>query len=284
MKSSFSDTWHDLLALPRNLWRDRNTLIIIALILLPWLILFLYKKGNWDSLQPLMWMLALIAFYWLIGHRRELPPLQVRRPWLELAAALLLVVLWILYRVGEYWHWVVIPTFGLQVSCGPISESPIPKMTEMFLVPALFLLLLKYSFNAIGFSFDKFSWLASLLPIVILVVYGLISHPLERFAASSICFFFDAGLPEEFLFRAFLQTRLQSVVRHPLWAVWLASFVFGMSHVPIDLAGSFMHWQDKLLTAFTYQMSVGFALGYAYMRLRSVLPLSLIHAFIDAAA
>ena len=40
---------------------------------------------------------------------------------------------------------------------------------------------------------------------------------------------------------------------------------------------------DALLTAFTYQMTVGFALGYAYMRTRNVLPLSLIHTLIDSA-
>ncbi len=134
-----------------------------------------------------------------------------------------------------------------------------------------------------GFSFDKFSWLASLLPIAALIVYGLTHHPLENFAVSSTCFFFGAGLPEEFLYRAFLQTRLEAILRRPLWAVWLASFAFGLSHVPIDLGGSFLHWQDALLTAFTYQMTVGFALGYAYMRTRSVLPLSLLHTFIDAA-
>ncbi len=282
MKPFLKNTWHDLLALPRDLWHDRNTSVIIALTLLPWLILLLYKR-DWNSLQPLTWILALIAFYWLIGHRHALPPLQLRKPRLELALAVVLATLWILYRVGEYWHWYVIPTFGLQNSCGPISETPIPKMIAMFLLPVLMLLMLKYSFDAMGFSFDRFSWLASLLPIVILIVYGLINHPLERFSVSSACFFFGAGLPEEFLYRAFLQTRLEAVVRHRLWAVWLASFAFGLSHVPIDLAGSFLHWQDKLLTAFTFQMTVGFALGYAYLRVRNVLPLSLIHTFIDSA-
>jgi membrane protease YdiL (CAAX protease family) len=156
-------------------------------------------------------------------------------------------------------------------------------MIEMFLVPVLFLLVLRYSSSRIGFTWDKFSWLAALVPIVVLIIYGLINHPLERFAISSACYFFGAGLPEEFLYRAFLQTRLEAVVRRPLWAVWFASFAFGLSHVPIDLGGSFLHWQDALLTAFTYQMTVGFALGYAYMRARSVLPLSLVHTFIDSA-
>ncbi len=282
MRTFFSDTWRDLRALPDDLIRGRDALIITALILLPWLLLFL-KRRDITSLQPLTWIFAFIAFFWLTGHRHVLPPLQVRRPRLELVVALALAALWILYRVGEYWQLYAIPTFGLKNSCGPISETPVPKMIEMFLVPVLFLLVLKYSFKAMGFSFDKFSWLAALLPIIILIVYGLANHPLQPFAVSSACYFFGAGLPEEFLYRAFIQTRFEAILRRPLWAVWLASFAFGVSHVPIDLAGSFVHWQDALLTAFTYQMTVGFALGYAYMRTRSVLPLSLIHTFIDSA-
>jgi uncharacterized protein len=277
MRTFFKDTWLDLI----TLLRDREVLIIAALILLPWLLLFL-RDRDLNSLQSLIWILGFIAFFWLIGRRHALPPLQLRRPRLELVFALALAGLWILYRVGEYWHWYTVPTLGLGNSCGPISETPIPKMIEMFLVPVLFLLALKYSFKAMGFSFDKFSWLALLLPIIVLIIYGLINHPLKQFAISSACFFFGAGLPEEFLYRAFIQTRLEAVLHRPLWAVWLAAFVFGLSHVPIDLGGTFAHWQDALLTAFTYQMAVGFALGYAYMRARNVLGLSIVHTLIDA--
>ncbi len=278
MQSFFRDTWLDLRALVRN----REALVIAALIMLPWVIQSL-RKGEWASLQPLTWIFAFIAFFWLITRQHSLPPLQLRRPRLELAVALGLAGLWILYRVGEYWHWYTIPALRLGNSCGPISETLIPKMFEMFLLPVLFLLVLKYSFSAMGFSFDKFSWLASLLPIIILIVYGLFNHPLRSFAISSTCYFFGAGLPEEFLYRAFIQTRLEAVLRRPLWAIWLAAFTFGLSHVPIDLGGTFLHWQDALLTAFTYQMAVGFALGYAYMRTRNILGLSLVHTFIDAA-
>lgn len=275
-------TWHDVLDLPFNFIRDRDALIITGLTLLPWLLLFIHGR-NLDSLQPLEWIFAFIAFYWLIGHGRSLPPLQLRKPRLELFVALILVAVWIFYRIGEYWHWYIIPTFGLNNSCGPISETPLPKMIEMFLLPIIFMLILRYSFSQMGFNWDKFSWLAALLPILVLIGYGLTNHKPQPFAISSACFFFGAGLPEEFLFRAFLQTRLEAILRRPLWAVWLASFIFGLSHVPIDLAGNLNHWQGALLTAFTYQMTVGFALGYAYLRTRNVLPLSFIHTLIDSA-
>ena len=255
-------------------------LAITGLTLLPWLILYI-RNRDLTSLQPLTWIYAFIAFYWLIGHQRSLTPLEFRKPRLELFIALTLAAIWFIYRIGEYWHWYTIPTFGLNNSCGPISETPLPKMIEMFFLPVIFLWILGYSLSRMGFNWDKFSWLAALLPLLALVGLAWMNHKLPSFAISSACYFFGAGLPEEFLYRAYLQTRLEAILRRPIWAVWLASFIFGLSHVPIDLAGSFLHWQDALLTAFTYQMTVGFALGYAYMQTRNVLPLSFIHTLID---
>ena len=270
----------DLRAFPFNFIRDRELLAITGLTLLPWLILYI-RNRDLTSLQPLTWIYAFIAFYWLIGHQRSLTPLEFRKPRLELFIALTLAAIWFIYRIGEYWHWYTIPTFGLNNSCGPISETPLPKMIEMFFLPVIFLWILGYSLSRMGFNWDKFSWLAALLPLLALVGLAWMNHKLPSFAISSACYFFGAGLPEEFLYRAYLQTRLEAILRRPIWAVWLASFIFGLSHVPIDLAGSFLHWQDALLTAFTYQMTVGFALGYAYMQTRNVLPLSFIHTLID---
>lgn len=280
MRSFLPAIQRDLRDLPSNFIRDRDALAITSLILLPWLILYIQGR-NLDTLQPLTWILAFIAFYWLIGHQRVRTHFEFRKPRLELFVALFFVALWIIYRVGEYWHWYTIPTFGLNNSCGPISETPLPKMIEMFILPFVFLLILRYSLGQIGFKWDAFSWLAALVPLVILIVFGLANHKPQSFAISFACYFFGAGLPEEFLFRAFLQTRLEAVMRRPIWAVWLASFIFGLSHVPIDLAGNLNNWQYALTTAFTYQMTVGFALGYAYMQTRNILPLSFIHTFID---
>ena len=280
MISILKTTWRDLRALPFNFIRDRDLLAITGLTLLPWLILYI-RNRDLTSLQPLTWISAFIAFYWLIGHQRSLTPLEFRKPRLELFIALTLAAIWFIYRIGEYWHWYTIPTFGLNNSCGPISETPLPKMIEMFFLPVIFLWILGYSLSRMGFNWDKFSWLAALLPLLALVGLAWMNHKLPSFAISSACYFFGAGLPEEFLYRAYLQTRLEAILHRPIWAVWLASFIFGLSHVPIDLAGSFLHWQDALLTAFTYQMTVGFALGYAYMQTRNVLPLSFIHTLID---
>jgi len=274
--------WRDLRALGVRFFTEPSRLAIAGLILLPWGIAWLYHK-ELGALQPLTWILGLIAFYWLVSRGCRGAPLEVRRPGPELAVALSLIAAWMLYRIGEYWHWYPVPQFGLTSHCGPISETPLPKMLEMFLVPVIFLALRRYSIRQMGFTEDPFSWLAALIPLALLIGFGLTSHSPGELLISSGCFFFGAGLPEEFLFRAFLQSRLEALLGRPLWALWLASFVFGISHIPIDLGGHLDRWPEALLTAFTYQMSVGFALGYAYLRARNVLPLSLLHALIDAA-
>ena len=281
MMNFLDDTWQDIRALPFRLARDRETLSVIILTLLPWCILII-RKADWDDIQQLGGFLAFIVLYWLVFHRQPQKPVLVSRPHLEITVALGLVTLWILYRVSEYWNWYTLPGFGINFYSGN-GEIVILKMIDMVIVPFLFMAALKYPLHQMGVSWSKSAWLVTLLPISALIALGLFHSHLGPFVTSSACYFFDAGLPEEFLFRVFLQTRLEAVLHRPLWAIWVASFIFGLTHVPIDLHGSFAHWPDALLTALTFQMSAGIALGYAYMRTRNLLPLSVVHMFIDSA-
>ena len=274
-------SWQDIRGLPPRLAKDRDALLVMILTLAPWCILMI-RKPDLNDLQPLGGFIGFVALYWFVYHRQSQKPIMVSKPPLELAVALGLVVLWILYRVGEYWHWYTPPSFGINVCTGN-GDIVALKMAEMVVIPFLFLLVLKYTLPEMGFSWSRSSWLIALIPISALIALGMSHLPLEQFATSSACYFFDAGLPEEFLFRVFLQTRLEAILHRPSWALWIASFIFGLSHVPINLHGSFTHWPDALLTAFTFQMSAGIALGYAYRRTRNLLPLSIVHMFIDSA-
>jgi membrane protease YdiL (CAAX protease family) len=274
-------TWQDIRELPGRLVKDRAVLSVIILTLAPWFILIV-RKPDLNDLQPLGGFLGFVALYWLVCHRQPYIPVIIKKPSLEFSIAFGLVVLWILYRVGEYWHWFTLPDFGIN-ACSGNGEIAVLKMAEMVVLPFLFLLMLKYTLPELGLSWNKSAWLIALVPILALLAWGVSQHPLESFATSSACYFFDAGLPEEFLFRTFLQTRLEAIIHRPVWALWVSSFIFGLAHVPIDLHGSFAHWPDAFLTALTFQMSAGLALGYAYMRTRNLLPLSVVHMFIDSA-
>ena len=281
MRTYLVSTWQDIRALPLKLAKDREAILVIALTLLPWVFLFV-RKADLSELEQLGGFIGFIAFYWLVCHRRPLESNPVRKPRSELAAAIGFVILWILYRVGEYWHLYAIPSLGVN-ACGSDGDVIVIKMIEMVAAPLLLLLVMKYTLPEMGISWSRFAWLTALLPISALVATGVSHHPLGQFATSSACYFFGAGLPEEFLFRVFLQTRLEAVLHRPLWALWIASFIFGLTHIPIDLHGSFVHWQDALLTALTFQMSAGVAFGYAYMRTRNLAPLSILHTVLDSA-
>ena len=281
MHTFIVDTWQDIRSLPGKLATDGEALWVIGLTLLPWGILFV-RKFDINELGQLGGLIGFVAFYWLISHRRAIEPVPVRKPRLELAAALILIALWILYRTGEYWHWFAIPPIDIN-ACSSTGDAIVLKMVEMVVVPLVLLLALKYSIHDLGIYWSKPAWLMALAPILALIALGLSHHPLGQFAISSTCYFFGAGLPEEFLFRVFLQTRTEAIIHRPVWALWIASFIFGMTHIPIDLHGSFSHWQDALLTAFTFQMSAGVAFGYAYLRTRNLMPLALIHTFLDSA-
>jgi membrane protease YdiL (CAAX protease family) len=275
------DTWQDITQLPTKLKHDRESLAVIILTIVPWCILII-RKPDLNGLQQLGALSVFIAFNWLIYHRQPQKTILVNKPYFETAVALGLVAIWVLYRVGEYWHWYIPPSFGIN-SCGGIGDVLILKTIGMVIIPICFLLVLKYSLPQMGITWSKGAWLTALIPILALIVLGLSRHPFEQFLTSSTCYFFAAGLPEEFLFRVFLQTRLEAILHRPLWALWIASFIFGLAHIPIDLHGSFTNWPDALLSAFTFQMSAGIALGYAYMCTRNLAPVSIIHMFIDSA-
>ena len=274
-------TWQDIRELPTALAKDRDALSVIILTLAPWCILMV-RKPDLNDLQPLAGFFGFVVLYWLVFHRQSQKPIMVKKPRLEIVVALGLVAVWILYRVGEYWHWVALPRFGIN-ACSGNGDVVVLKMAEMVIIPFFFLLALKYTLPDLGFGWSRSAWLIALVPVSAMIAFGLTHHPLVQFATSSACFFFDAGLPEEFLFRVFLQTRLEALIHRPVWALWIASFIFGLAHIPIDLHGSLTRWPDALLTAFTFQMSAGIALGYAYRRTRNMLPLSVVHMFIDSA-
>ncbi|RIK32934.1 MAG: hypothetical protein DCC52_04435 [Chloroflexi bacterium] len=68
--------------------------------------------------------------------------------------------------------------------------------------------------------------------------YTITHHTPEEWWARFVYFLFGAGIPEEFLFRGIVQTRLIALVKNPAWGLYLAALAFGFSHLPINLAGA----------------------------------------------
>jgi membrane protease YdiL (CAAX protease family) len=272
------DAGHDLRAFARN----RSALLVTILLLLPWFAVMVTGRNTnpWLSQGEI---LGIILVYWFFTRRQATEWLTVRRPVVETALALALVLLWMLFRVGQYTSLYTLP----QVRFGPLKdiyETIVPKLLEMVLLPLALWFGLRYRPRDLGLDLNLRRWLPALPILLALTVLGLSSHKPQEFWDRIVYFFLGAGLPEELLFRGILQSRVEALVKNPAWAVYLAALVFGASHLPINLSNARPEdWLSAFESAFTFQMSVGFALGYAFYRARSLFPLMVVHTLIDAA-
>lgn len=272
----------DMKTAVRSFARDRSALLVTDLALLPWLATILVHR-DLNVWVPLTEIFGIILVYWFFTRRDALAYLPVHTPLVETAVVLIFVLVWMLFRIGQYANLfsMLSPASGV---CDDLIDTIIPKMIEMVVLPLAIFLAWKYSPRDLGLNIPRREWLPALIPLAILLWWGLSVHSPQILLSRSLCFYFGAGLPEEFLFRALLLTRVQALVRNPAWALFLSSLIFGASHLPIDLHGvTAQNWQTAFETAFTFQMGIGLALGYAFQRTRSLLPLTFIHTLIDAA-
>lgn len=97
-----------------------------------------------------------------------------------------------------------------------------------------------------------------------------------------------AGFTEEFFFRGFLQTRLETLTRSPWLAIALASVLFSLYHVPYAFLNpmwpSAGDWALAFRAAFTNGMMGGIVLGTLYARSgRNLVPCIVLHSMINAA-
>ncbi len=265
----------------RELWSNHSIQLVFFLSILPWIISSIARRAiAWTSLAEIG---GLVLVYWLLTGTRDAGAYRVRQPVQESVGVIAFAALWMLYRLAQYSGLLVIPPAGPEF-CSSVADTVIPKFIEMTIAPVLAFLLLRYSFSELGLGRPGWVWIGALAPILALTIWGLSHQSPIRLADRTACFYFGAGLPEEVLFRGLLIPRLVSLTRRAEWGILLSGFIFGVTHIPIDLHGSGLAaWPAALESAFTYQMSIGLALGYAYHRTRNIWPLTVIHALIDSA-
>lgn len=272
----------DTRAALRGLARNRSALIVANLLFLPWFLVMVTGRNTnpWAALAEIF---GIIAVYWFFTRRPAGENLPVQRPLGETALALALVAAWMLFRIGQYAHVYTLPQVSA-ASIRDVYETVIPKLLEMFLLPLAIWLGLRYTLRQLGLLGRARAWLPALVPGAVLVAWGLYNHNPFQLWDRIVFFYLGAGLPEEFLFRSVLQSRLQVLLASPAWALYLAALVFGASHIPINLSTATPeNWVSAFESAFTFQLGVGFALGFAFQRTRNLLPLTVLHALIDAA-
>jgi membrane protease YdiL (CAAX protease family) len=121
--------------------------------------------------------------------------------------------------------------------------------------------------------------------LVVLLGYGVYQHlsDVPAYGRTVVEFFFGAGLPEEILFRVMLLTRLEAWWRNSAWALFGASVIFGLTHLPINyLVFTSRDWREAWMILLSFQMGFGAVFAFAYQRTRNVLPLAVVHALVNA--
>ncbi len=283
LRNGIVELGRDIKRAGAGLWHDRAAQIAILLVLLPWgasLVIYRNPGGLW---LPLLEIGGIILVYWFFTRRQSVEYLPTRRPIVEACLCLILVAVWMLYREAEYLRLIVLPPmhFGF---CDDLMDTIVPKTVEMTILPLVLFLALGYSLPKLGLGLPTRAWIPALLPLAALLYWGFSHQKPDALLTRTGCFYLGAGLPEERLFRGLLLSRLEVLTRRPVWALFLSSFVFGVAHIPIDLHGAgYQQLETALEGAFTFQMSVGLALGFAFQRARNLWPLTFIHALIDAA-
>jgi uncharacterized protein len=230
------------------------------------------------------------------------PPIAVRRPALELAALLAFLLVYAVVFLG----WGMNETRAA-VPAGREQELLVlaVKLVVHVAVPALLLAALGAKlaplFNS-GIGGPGF-WrpllvLGAVIPAFMCVVSPALSdiaavHPsaatlLWTAPAAFIWLALEAGLCEEFLFRAVLQTRLAAVLKTETGAVVTGAMFFALAHVP----GLYLRGHPGVdgystdpvqVIAFTVAVlsPVALLFGTLWARTRSLLLIVLLHAAVD---
>lgn len=246
--------------------------------------------------------LVLPGIVWLltIGPKPAAP--TVRRPGIELVAVLAYLIVYAVGFLG----------FGMgalrsAIAAGQVQEIAVlvAKLAVHVVAPVILLVILRADVMSLfrGKPRAVVFWRTLLvIGMIILALLSVVSPSLKQIAglhaawttlawaapASFIWIALEAGLCEEFLFRAVLQTRLEAVLKSPIAAICAASLLFALAHVP----GLFLRggpdvdgWSTDPVQVVAYTIAtlspIALMFGTLWVRTRSLLLCALLHASVD---
>lgn len=282
-RAYLAGVWRDTReALGRTL-RDRAATVTLAVLGLPWCAL-IFLRDNWNWVESFAQMLGMAFVFWWMSRSGDALVPEVKKPRAEFLLAFFLIVLWVMWRAGICTqHFFFLPS---DFRCYKSWEIEIlPKVIEQVIFPVLVLFAAGYRWRALGLHWSWRAWWICSPALVVLLGYGVYRHlnDLSGYGYSVVEFFFGAGLPEEVLFRAILLTRLEAWWRNSAWALFGASVIFGLTHLPINyLVFTSRDWREAWIIALTFQMGFGAMFAFAYQRTRNVLPLAVVHSLVNA--
>lgn len=263
-----------------------------------------YKQADWTF--PLVSLgvfgIALSGVAWTLTRKSDPPAVRVRRPVAELAAVLIFMVIYAVGFLG----------FGMQALKASMPDGQARdllvlavKLAVHVVAPALLLLAFGGRVAPLfstGLDRKGFWPTLIVMGVIFLALLSVVSPSLKQIGdlhapvqvlawaapAAFVWIALEAGLAEEFLFRAVLQTRLAAVLRCETGAVVLGALVFALAHVPgLYLRGAPGDdgYSADLFQVIAFTIAslspLALMLGVVWARTRSLLLVVLLHATID---
>jgi uncharacterized protein len=260
--------------------------------------------GDWTTPVVVLGIfgVALSGLAWLLTRGAVAPTIAVARPKLESLAILGFIALYAVLFLG----------FGMSAARAALPPGREQEALVLALklavhvaLPVLLLLALRAKLAPLfqaGLSGRKFWRTLIVLGAILLALLSVISPSLADIAktnaplqvlawaapASFVWIALEAGLTEEFLFRAVLQTRLSAWLRSPWFGVVATSLLFGLAHAP----GLFLRggpgvdgWSADPLQVVAHTIAmlspIGLLFGLIYVRTKSLLLVVLLHGLVD---
>ena len=286
----------------------RSTLRALLFYLAIWGLAVVYLAatgGDWTFpfASLLIFGVAFSAVIWLVTRKMDAPPVPVASAQRESIGLLIYLAVYAVLLVG----------FGLgmlreSIPGGQAQEVAVLayKLAIHVALPVAIILALGGTVRALfdtGHNRSGF-WLALIvLSAAMFALLALVSPSLKQIAelnlspaaalfwvlASWIWLSLEAGLCEEFLFRACLQSRLTAWLQSPAGAIFLTSILFGLAHWP----GLYFRggpgvdgWSTDPIQVAAFTIAtlspLSVSLGLLWARSRSLLLVALVHGAIDA--
>lgn len=288
--------------------RQRSTgALVLALYALTWgaATLYLARAGaDWTFpvISLAVFGVTLSGLAWLLTRGAHVPALAGRSPGVELVAILVFLVLYAVLFLG--WG---LGAIRRALPDGRVEESGVLAL-KLFVHVALPLIILTALgvrtaplFDA-GLHGRKFWRTLLVMGAIILALLAIVSPSLRQIAGlnqsagvlavaaplSFVWIALEAGLCEEFLYRAVLQARASRVLRSQSAGIVATSLIFALAHAPgLYLRGGpgVDGWSTDPIQVAAFTIAtlspLSLLFGVLYARTRSLLLVVLLHGCVD---
>ena len=292
----------------RSQFFDRNGKRAVLAYIFAWSAAVAYlalRGGDWvfPIVSLVVFGLILGAIIWFLTRKMDAPPVPVEQPAKQSIGLLAYLVIYAVLLIGIW-----LGSIKHAIPPGPIQELAVLayKLAIHVGLPAALLLLLGSKLRGMfdtGVKRPGFWPAAILLCALMFGLLAAVSPSLKEIGAFNLgpaaailwvlgswaWISVEAGLCEEFLFRACLQSRLAAWTKSPAIAIVITSILFGLGHWPgLYLRGGpgVDGWSTDPVQVAAFTIAtlspLSLALGLLWARSRSLLLIVLVHGAIDA--